>query len=81
MDWAEAFSNIGSKLLSGNNLANFGNVLGGAGQLYSAYNSKNLQDQQVDLMKQQNKLYMDDYEQKKRDRDSLNNSFSSVWGS
>lgn len=80
MDWTSAFSNIGSKLFNGSNLANIGNVLSGAGQLYSAFNSKNLQDQQIDLMKLQNKLYMDDYNQKQKDKESLNNSFASVWG-
>ena len=35
-DWTSAFSNIGNKLFSGNNLSNIGSLMGGAGSLYGA---------------------------------------------
>lgn len=79
-DWASAFSNIGSKVFDGNNIANFGNLASGAGTLWGAYNANKLGNAQIDLMKQQNQLYMDKYEQDKKDKESLNNSFASVWG-
>ena len=76
MDWASAFSSLGSS----NNLANFGNLASGVGTVWGAYNANKLGNMQVDLAKQQNQLYMDKYEQDKKDKESLNNSFTSVWG-
>lgn len=70
MDWASAFSSIG----------NIGGLMGGAGSLYGAYNANKLGNAQIDLTKQQNQLYMDKYNQDKKDKESMNNSFASVWG-
>jgi len=64
----------------GNALGNVGSLLGGAGQLYGAYNSRKLGKQQIDLAKKQNQLYMDDYNRRQKEREDLNNSFSKVWG-
>lgn len=79
-DWTSAFSNIGNKLFSGNNLSNIGSLMGGAGSLYGAYNANKLGNAQIDLAKEQNQLYMDKYNQDKKDKESQNNSFASVWG-
>lgn len=75
-----SFSSLASKLFSGNNLANAGNLLGGAGALYGAYNGKKLGDEQMDLVKQQNQLLLDKYDDDKRRRESQDKSFASVWG-
>ena len=79
-DWTSAFSNIGNKLFSSNNLSNIGSLMGGAGSLYGAYNANKLGNAQIDLAKEQNQLYMDKYNQDKKDKESQNNSFASVWG-
>jgi hypothetical protein len=79
-DWASAFSNFGSKLFDGNNIGNIGSLMGGAGSLYGAYNANKLGNAQIDLAKEQNQLYMDKYNQDKKDKESQNNSFASVWG-
>ena len=79
-DWTSAFSNIGSKLFSGNNLSNIGGFLGGAGNLYGAYNANKLGDASIDIAKQQNALTLEDYNQKQKDKASMNDSFASVWG-
>ncbi|MCT7549818.1 hypothetical protein N5U04_09855 [Aliarcobacter butzleri] len=71
LSWTDAFKNIGGGLGTG---------LGGIGTIWSAYNANKLGNMQVDLAKQQNQLYMDKYEQDKKDKESLNNSFASVWG-
>lgn len=70
--WLDAFS--------GSNLANIGGLMGGAGSLYGAYNSSKLTDASIDSTNLQNKLYMDKYNEDKKDKESLNNSFASVWG-
>lgn len=80
MDWASAFSSIGNKFFDGNNLANIGGLMGGAGSLYGAYNANKLGNAQIDLTKQQNQLFLDKYNQDKKDKESMNNSFASVWG-
>lgn len=79
-DWTSAFSNIGNKLFSGNNLSNIGSFMGGAGSLYGAYNANQLGKQSIDLSKQQNQLMLEDYNQKQKDKASINDSFASVWG-
>lgn len=70
--WLDAFN--------GQNLAGVGSLMGGAGSLYGAYNSNKLANASIDSTNLQNKLYMDKYNQDKKDKESLNNSFSSVWG-
>ena len=80
MDWASAFSSLGSKIFDGNNLANFGNLASGVGTTWGAYNANKLGDAQIDLTKQQNQLLLDKYDQDKKDKESMNNSFASVWG-
>lgn len=70
--WLDAFS--------GSNMAGFGSLMGGAGNLYGAYNANKLGNAQIDLAKEQNQLYMDKYNQDKKDKESQNNSFASVWG-
>ena len=70
--WLDAFN--------GSNLAGVGSLMGGAGSLYGAYNSNQLGKQSIDLTKQQNQLMLDKYNQDKKDKESLNNSFASVWG-
>jgi hypothetical protein len=80
-----AASNIGSNkswldAFSGNNMANIGNLMGNAGSLYGAYNSNKLGNASIDIAKQQNALTLEDYNQKKKDKASMNDSFASVWG-
>lgn len=70
--WLDAFN--------GSSLANIGSLMGGAGSLYGAYNANKLGNAQIDLAKEQNQLYMDKYNQDKKDKESQNNSFASVWG-
>ena len=72
--------NIGSWFTNGSNLANAGKALGGIGSLYGAYNANKLGNKQIGLMDQQNKLMLDSYEDQKKDKAAINNSFSSVWG-
>lgn len=80
MDWASAFSSLGNKISDGNNLANFGNFASGAGSLWGAYNANKLGNAQIDLTKQQNQLLLDKYDEEKKDKEKMNNSFASVWG-
>lgn len=80
MDWMNAFSSLGSKLFSGNTLGNIGNLAGGVGSLYGAYNANKIGNAQIDLTKQQNQLLLDKYEDDNRRRDSQDKSFASVWG-
>ena len=95
-EWANAFSGIGSKLYDtasggissafdwlGKNkdgIAGLGTLTGGLGTVYGAYNSDKLTDASIDSTNLQNKLYMDKYNEDKKDKESLNNSFASVWG-
>lgn len=72
--WLDAFSGFGD------NIGNIGSLMGGAGSLYGAYNANKLGNAQIDLAKEQNQLYMDKYNQDKKDKESQNNSFASVWG-
>lgn len=80
MDWASAFSNLGSKIFDGNNIANFGNLTSGVGTLWGAYNANKLGNASIDLTKQQNQLLLDKYDEDNRRRESQDKSFSSVWG-
>lgn len=80
MDWASAFSSLGNKIFDGNNLANFGNFASGTGSLWGAYNANKLGNAQIDLTKQQNQLLLDKYDEDKKDKEKMNNSFASVWG-
>lgn len=76
--FSSAFDFMGK---NGNTFANMGKFGSGLGSIYSAYNSNKLGNKQMDLMGQQNKLLIDQYEQDKKDKASINGSFSSVWGS
>ena len=66
-DWAKAFGG-------------FGSFAGGLGTLYGAYNGNKLANASIDLTKQQNQLMLDKYNQDQKDKESMNNSFASVWG-
>jgi hypothetical protein len=79
-DWASAFSNFGSKLFNGNNIGNFGNLVGGVGTMFGASGANKLGNAQIDLTKQQNQLLLSKYEDDKRRRDEQDKSFASVWG-
>ena len=71
-EWLKAFN--------GQNLANVGTLAGGIGSLWGASNSNKLANAQIDSTNLQNQLLLDKYNQDKKDKESLNNSFSSVWG-
>lgn len=84
----DILGNIGSGFSSafkwlGNNkdgLGSLGSLTSGLGSIYSAYNANKLGNQSIDLAKQQNQLLLDQYNREKKDKESLNNSFTSVWG-
>lgn len=75
--FSSAFKWIGD---NSNGLSGFGNLTSGLGSIYSAYNANKLGNQSIDLAKQQNQLLLDQYNRDKKDKESLNNSFTSVWG-
>lgn len=79
-DWASAFSSFSSKLFDGNNLANIGGLMGGAGSLYGAYNAKKLGDASLGIAQEQNDLVKDKYKNDQRTASAQNSSFGSVWG-
>lgn len=64
---------------NGDAIANGGKMLSGLGSIYSAYNQNKLGNKSLDVMNQQNKLVLDDYNEKKRIRDSQNSTLGSVW--
>lgn len=68
------------KSFNGANLAGVGSLMGGVGSLYGAYNANKLGNAQIDLTKQQNQLMLDKYNDDIKRRDSIDNSFGSVWG-
>lgn len=61
-------------------LSGMGTLAGGLGSIYGAYNANKIGNAQIDLTKQQNQLYLDQYNDQNKRRDSLDNSFASVWG-
>ena len=75
--FSSAFKWIGD---NSNGLSGFGNLTSGLGSIYGAYNANKLGNQSIDLAKQQNQLLLDQYNREKEDKESLNNSFTSVWG-
>ena len=76
----EGLGNAFSSAFTGNNMANFGKLTSGLGSVYSAYNSNKLGNKQIDLMGQQNDLLLNDYNDRKKDKEKQNTAFSSVWG-
>lgn len=78
--WANALGGAKDFFSNGQNLANMGNIAGVGGQLYNAYNSKNLMDKQMSAIDQSNSLAINDYEDQKKRRDKVDGAFSSVWG-
>lgn len=61
-------------------ISGIGTLAGGLGSIYGAYNANQLGKQSIDLTKQQNQLLMDQYNNDNARKDSLNNSFATVWG-
>lgn len=75
--FSSAFKWIGD---NSNGLSGFGNLTSGLGSIYGAYNANRLGNAQIDLTKQQNQLLLDKYDEEKKDKEKMNNSFTSVWG-
>ena len=80
IDWASAFGGLKSFLSNGQNLSNMGNLVSGAGSLYSAINGNKLIDKQISTIDKSNDLALRDYKEEEKRRKKIDNSFSDIWG-